>query len=109
MGRALIVQARRDAQPVDGMAPGEMFGHQTAFVRLERPDKVPFRRQGVAQRRDLIHPFLDVVLAEGALSRRQRFCDIARRFGFTDGKQRNFLRIAAATRRRRRDALTNLL
>ena len=68
----------------------EMFGHQTAFVRLERPDKVPFRRQGVAQRRDLIHPFPDVVLAEGALSRRQRFCDIARRFGFTDGKQRNF-------------------
>ncbi len=41
MRRALLAELRGDFQTIDGVAPVKVFRHQTTFVGLQRPDKVP--------------------------------------------------------------------
>ncbi|SOY59176.1 hypothetical protein CBM2586_A100239 [Cupriavidus phytorum] len=68
-GRALRRQPLGDPEPVDGVDPVEMFRHRPRLVALQRADEMPLQAVAqVGQRGDLVDAFLDVVLAELALS-----------------------------------------
>ena len=58
---------------------------------------------------NLIHPFLNIVLAEGALARRDGCCDRRHRFGFAYGKQCNFFWSAIAALSGRGNAVSDIL
>ena len=74
------------------MTPVKMLGDQATFVGLQRANKVPLQRGDTffPKVKDLFHPFLNIIFAKCPLSGCDRFFDGARRFGFADGKQRNF-------------------
>ena len=74
------------------MAPVEVLGNQATFVGLQRADKVPLQRGDslLAEVEDFFYPFLNIVFAERGLARGNGFFDGARRFRFTDCKQRYF-------------------
>gem|GEM_PF-3533556 len=97
MRRTLIVKPLRNTQAINGMTPGKMFSDQTAFVGLQRADKVPLQIALCRQRHYFLYPFLYVVFAKRTLPGGNRFCDSARRFGFADRKQRDLFWRPAAT------------
>ena len=98
MGRALFTEASGDFESIDGMTPVKMFGHEAAFVGLQRTNKVPLQPAcpGLLKVADFLHPFLNIVFAKRDLACGHRFFDSARRFRFTDCKQRNFFWSTAA-------------
>eukprot|EP01136_Pigoraptor_vietnamica_P012325 Opistho-1_new@52130 len=88
MRRPLLAQALRDLQAVHRLHPVEVFSHQPRLVALQGADVMPFRSAGMAgirrtkaigfpfkrfaNRKNLLHALLDIVLAEGALPARHR-------------------------------------
>ena len=92
MRRALLVQAGGDFQPIDGVAPVKMFGHQPAFVGLQGTNKVPLQSTDACllEMVNLLHALLDVVFTKCPLACRNGFFDRARRFRFTHCKQCHF-------------------
>jgi len=73
------------------MAPVKIFRHQTAFIRLQRPDEMPGQRRLMPGKvSNLIDAFLNIVFAKRQLPGSDSFFDRARRFCFADCKQRNF-------------------
>jgi hypothetical protein len=69
MGRTLVGQALRDLEPVHGMHPIKVLGHQPGLVALHRPNAVPLQggRAHLAQCRHFFYGFLQVVFAKGVL------------------------------------------
>ena len=45
MRRPLVTEPLCNFQPVNGVYPVEMFGHQPAFVALDGSDAMPFQGQ----------------------------------------------------------------
>jgi len=69
--RTLFGEPLGNAQPVDGMHPGEVFSYGTGLVGLQCTDEVPGGRPLRCQRRHLRQGVLDVTLAEIVQSRLQ--------------------------------------
>jgi hypothetical protein len=85
-----------------------MRRHEPGLVALDRADAMPLQRQ-VAQQGDLFDCFLDVVLAESALSRGAGLTHHFAVEGFRHRQQRDFVHIAVGTRTGQRDPLVNAL
>jgi hypothetical protein len=71
MRRALLTQALGDFEPVYGVSPLKVLGHQPRFVALDGSDAMPFDWQRL-QGGDFFYRFLDVVLSKCILARFKR-------------------------------------
>lgn len=96
VGRTLLRQARGDFSPVNRMYPVEVLGDWPRFIRLDRPDEMPFDAgRGLSGTRfNLGKGFLQVVFAEGVLAQRGKFEHARSVPGFAHRKQRHRLRRA---------------
>ena len=86
-GRALFGKPARDLLAIDAMHPAEMLGHVAGLVGLQRTDEMPFDVVEIGQRLLFFQRFLQIVLAEGALTGHIGLTQHVRRFGFADSKQ----------------------
>ena len=83
---ALLGQALGDFEAVDAVHPIKVLGHQSGFVALNGADAVPDQWQ-IAQCRDLVHRFLDVVFAKSGLTCRMGLAHRFRPPCFGDSQQ----------------------
>jgi hypothetical protein len=89
-GRALVIQALRRLQPLDGVRPVKVLCHQACLVALDRTNAMPLQGQ-VRQRGHLVHGLLDVVLAKRALARSVGRTHRIGTKGFGHGQQRDHI------------------
>ena len=91
--RTLLGQALRHLQAVDRLGPLEVFRDLARLVALDRPDEMPLNRsvrRRLADTSDLVHGFLNVVLAKVALAAAGCREHGLGREGLADGNQRDF-------------------
>jgi hypothetical protein len=94
-GGPLVAQTLGQLEAVDAVHPVEMFGDIAGLVALQRSDEMPLQRGPVgAQRGDLVHRFLHIVLAEGGLPECGGAGDVFCGKGFGHRQQGDRVRIA---------------
>ena len=85
--RPLFAQAPRRFQTAYRMHPMCALGHKFGFIRLHITDNVPNNIRQIGQRFRFFKPFLNIVLAEIALTGRIHFADIVCRKRLADRYQ----------------------